>query len=82
MEDKKSFPWQSLNLALSLAAVVAISVGLAALLGRWLDTRLGTAPWLFLISTLLAFVFANIYIVVKALKLMKQIDEEAERKKR
>jgi F0F1-type ATP synthase assembly protein I len=77
MPDKSTFPWKSLNLALSLAGIIAISLVLAALFGRWLDSRFGTAPWAFLGMTLFAFIMSNTYVVIKSLKIMAEIEKSA-----
>lgn len=81
MPDKTTFPWKSLNLALSLAGIVAIPLVLAALFGRWLDNRFDTAPWGFLALTLLAFIISNTYVVIKSLKIMAEIEKGGEKEK-
>jgi len=81
MTNKSSFPWKSLNLGLSLAGMVAVPLVAAAFLGRWLDSHFNTQPWLFLGVTLFAFVITNIFVVIKSLKMMKQIEQEGEEDK-
>jgi len=80
MLEKSKFPWKSLNLGLSLAGMVAIPLVLAALLGRWLDAQLETAPWGFLGITLFAFIITNIFVVIKSLKIMAEIEGDEKEK--
>jgi F0F1-type ATP synthase assembly protein I len=80
MNNKSSFPWKSLNLALSLAGIVVIPLVLAALAGRWLDNRFGTWPWIFLGMTLFVFVISNIFIVFRSMKAMQEIEQEGKEK--
>jgi len=81
MATKSSFPWKSLNLALSLAGIVIIPLVIAALVGRWLDAQFNTWPWIFLGMTLSVFIISNVFIVLKSVKLMQEIEKEGEEDK-
>lgn len=52
----------------------------AVFLGRWLDEKYDSAPWLFLLSTAIAFTISSIGIVKEAKSMMNKIVED-ERKK-
>ena len=71
-----NFPWKSLNLALSLVGIILVLVLAAAFLGRWLDNRYDSAPWFFIGLTLAAFIVANIFIIIKSVKAMSEIEKE------
>ncbi len=49
--------------------------------GKWLDRKYGTEPWLFLLSVGVAFILSMFGIVRDALKAMKDIEKEARLKK-
>ena len=54
---------------------------IALYLGKWLDNRYQTEPWLFLASMGVAFMVSSVGIVVITLKYIKEIEEEAQAKK-
>ena len=49
---------------------MAISIGIGALLGHYLDKKLGTAPWLFFVflGFGVAAAFKNLHIMYKKIK--------------
>lgn len=49
----------------------------ALYLGRWLDRKYNSEPWLFLISVGVAFVVSMIGLVVSVLKDYRRIEREA-----
>ena len=49
--------------------------------GKWLDRKYGTEPWLFLTTVGLAFVLSMFGIVKDTMKELKRIEKEAEEKK-
>lgn len=63
---------------LTLGLQLAISVVAFFFLGRWLDEKFGTAPWLMITGSVLGVVGALISFVRKVTELAKQQDEEAE----
>ena len=81
MKKDKNFPWAAVSTAITMGVVFVLSIGGAALLGRWLDGRYGTAPWGFAAITFFAFVLLMIYITFKSLDLMNQIEREGEKDK-
>lgn len=62
-----------LSLSLGLGYRIAIPLVAFALAGRWADTKLGTAPWLFLMGVLIAIVTSCIAVY----KLVAEIIEES-----
>ena len=83
MFDKKdNTNWKiGLYLFSQLTAWIAVPVILAVFLGRWLDNKYDSSPWLFLITVGIAFVISNIGIVKQSLKTMKEIERQAEEEK-
>lgn len=85
MEEQKNKPrapwWQpGLLLFGKLSGWIAGPIIIAVFLGKWLDNKYGTEPWLFLITVGLAFVLSSFGIVKDALKEMKRIEEESKKK--
>lgn len=58
-----------------LSGWIAFPVIMAVFLGKWLDDRYGTKPWLFLLAVGVAFVISTIGIVRSAMDAMNQIDQ-------
>lgn len=80
MEDKNrnnGAPWwqPSLILFYRLSGWIAGPVIIAVFLGKYLDRRYGTEPWLFLLTVGIAFFVSTIGIVKDAMREMKRIDE-------
>lgn len=63
-----------------LSGWIAVPVILAVFLGKWLDKRYGTEPWLFLLSVGGAFILSSFGIVRDSVSEMKRIEKEAKRK--
>lgn len=53
---------------------IAFPVLSAIILGRWLDRKYGTEPWLFLLCVGAAFLISMIGLVLSASKIYKDID--------
>ena len=53
---------------------------MAVFLGKWLDEKYGTKPWLFLLCVGVAFIISSIGIVKEALEAMKKVEEEEKKK--
>lgn len=50
---------------------------LAALfIGKWLDQKWGTEPWVFVFATLSAFILSSIGIVVETRKFLKELEQK------
>ena len=54
---------------------------LSLFLGRWLDNKYQTEPWLFLGCMLTAFIITSIGIARVSIKYIKNLEKEAESKK-
>lgn len=73
---EKSTVWQALSYAWQFGYTIAVPLVLLALLGRFLDRRLGTSPWLLLAGILLSMMISTIALVVRALKIMKGVSHK------
>ena len=70
----------ALRVMANISAWIAFPIIISLYLGRWLDNRFGTTPWLFLTTTALSF-FISIYgLSFHALKEFKRIDQEEKAK--
>jgi F0F1-type ATP synthase assembly protein I len=77
MENKKENWWQKpVLLFAELSSWIAFPVLMAVFIGKWLDQRYGTKPWLFLVTVAVAFVISTIGIVKNAVKNIKSIEQE------
>lgn len=79
-QSKKEAPdnwWQQpLFLFMELSGWIAFPVIIAVFLGKWLDQKFETKPWLFLTTVAFAFTISIIGIVRSAVKSMKQIKDQ------
>jgi hypothetical protein len=83
-KEKKEAPWwqPSLVLFMRLSGWIAFPVIAAVFIGKWLDRKYHSEPWLFLISVGVAFFFSMFGIVHDSIKEMKKIDKEYAQKKK
>lgn len=72
----------SLRVLANLTAWIAGPVIIGVFLGKWLDNRYHTEPWLFLASIGFCFLISMYGLVTNALKEFKKIEIEAERAKK
>ena len=80
--DTKAPWWQpGILLFARLSVWIAGPVILAIFLGRWLDKKYHTEPWLFLLTVGLAFIISMFGIVRDTMKEMKRIEKEDQNKK-
>ncbi len=85
MESKKGvnkIPWWQPGLILfsRLSSWIAVPVVLAVYLGKWLDQKYGTDPWLFLLLVGVAFGISSYGIIRDSLREMKRIEKETKNK--
>ncbi|MFA5163542.1 MAG: AtpZ/AtpI family protein [Patescibacteria group bacterium] len=66
----------ALKIFINLSYWIAFPVLIGTFLGRWLDRRYGTEPWLFLSVLGFCFLVSMYGLITKALKEFKKIDEE------
>lgn len=76
-------PWWQPGLVLfgRLSSWIIGPIILGLVVGKWLDRRYGTEPWLFLLSVGIAFFLSTFGIVHDALQEMKRIEKEEENNK-
>ncbi len=70
----------ALPIALQFGYTMAIPIVILALVGRLLDNRFDTSPWLLLIGIVLSVVISSIGLVMKFNNILRQI-ENAQPKK-
>lgn len=82
-ENNQRAPWWQPGLVLfaRLSGWIAGPVIIAVFVGKWLDRKYDSEPWLFILSVGIAFLFSIFGIVRDSLREMKRIEEE-EKKKR
>lgn len=69
--------WQpSLELFSKLSALIAIPIIIASFLGKWLDKRYNSEPWLFLACVGVSFIASTIGLVLITKAEYKKIAEE------
>lgn len=77
MENKsqqRNALFQAIGFAWQFGYTIVVPLVVFALVGRLLDRKLGTGPWLFLIGVLLSIAISSIALVSKAMKIMRTID--------
>jgi len=77
-ESNKNIPWWQPGMILftRLSGWIAGPIIIALFVGRYLDQKYHTEPWLFLLSVGLAFVISMFGIVHDTLKELKRIEKE------
>ena len=69
--------WQaSLELFAKLSSLIGIPIVVAALLGRWLDKKYNSEPWLFLACIGVAFIVSTVGLVIITKAEYKKLGEE------
>ena len=75
--NNKSAWWQPAVLMFARLSVwIAAPVLLGVFLGKWLDSKLGTEPWLFLLLVAFAFLISMFVLVKEVNKEYKKIEDE------
>jgi len=79
MEPSPRRGWTSdIGPFLTMGAQLALAVLVCGLLGRWLDSELGTAPWLMIGGLALGVLGGFIKFIRTAMALGRRADDEAE----
>ena len=80
---QKSAFWQpAIEIFAKLTGLIAGPIIIALFVGRWLDQRYNSEPWLFLITMGIAFIISSVGIVKITLDYIKKIEKEVEEKKK
>ncbi len=79
-EDKKKseMPWwqPAIVIFFRLSGWIIGPIILALIIGKWLDKKYNTEPWLFLLSVGVAFVFSMIGMARDTVREIKKIENE------
>ena len=74
--DEKVPWWQpGIMLFVQLSGWIAVPIIIAVFLGRWLDQKYNTKPWLFLATVIVAFTVSMIGLVKEATGAIKQMEK-------
>ncbi|HUT21929.1 MAG TPA: AtpZ/AtpI family protein [Candidatus Bipolaricaulota bacterium] len=78
-KDKK--PWVfALGLTFQLGYTIAVPLVALALIGRFLDERFETSPWLLLIGIILSLFISSWLIYFKIIKIFAEINKDDDKK--
>jgi F0F1-type ATP synthase assembly protein I len=86
MDDKKITPdmkrqrglvAQAVGFAWDFGVIVVLPLVVLAILGRYLDRRYGTEPWIFLGGVIVSIVMTTILVVMKLSRIVKDISTTA-----
>ena len=79
---ENSRPWwqPALMMSAKLSGWIALPVLLGVFIGKWLDRKYGTEPWLFLATVGAAFLISMAGLVIEAGKEFRKIEKIAKKK--
>ncbi len=78
--DKKKLDWKpALEIFSRVSTWVVAPIVLALIIGKALDSKFGTRPWIFLLFTGIAFITSSFGIVRVVGKFMKDIDSPSQK---
>jgi len=82
-EDKQENPWWQPGMLLfgRLSGWIGGPIIVALFVGKWLDKKYDSEPWIFLLSVAIAFIVSSIGMVREAKIVMDKITKEEELKK-
>lgn len=70
--EQKDTSWSALGLAWELGYTIAIPIVVFALLGRFLDKKMGTSPWLLLGGIFLSIIVSSFMVYKKTVDIMNR----------
>ena len=70
-KDQNEKPWSALGFAWQLGYSIVIPIVVFALIGRLLDKKLDTSPWLLLLGILISIIVTTVLVYQKTIKIMK-----------
>jgi ATP synthase protein I len=73
-ENKNEGAWSALSLAWQLGYTIAIPIVVLALVGRILDKRFGTSPWLLLAGIFISLFLSTIAVYYKTINIIAETD--------
>ena len=84
IKDSGKSPWWQPGLILffRMSGWIAGPIIIAIFIGKYLDKKYNTDPWLFLLSVGIAFVLSTVGIVRDAMQAMKDIERQETRDKK
>ena len=71
----------ALRIMANISGWIAFPVIIGLFVGKWLDNKYGTEPWLFLITIGVCFTVSIIGLATMALQEFKKIEQEARKSK-
>lgn len=71
-KDNEQKTSSALSLAWELGYSIAVPLVIFALLGRWLDKKLATSPWLFLLGVVLAVSISSYLVYRKTMEIIRR----------
>ena len=76
-------PWwrEGLMAFIKVSALIAIPIVIALYLGKYLDNRYHTDPWIFLGLTLMAFIISLVSIWINMVKYIKDLEAKEKDKR-
>jgi F0F1-type ATP synthase assembly protein I len=82
-EDSNQPWWQPAILMFArLSGWIAIPVLIGAILGRWLDKKYDSEPWLFLVSVGVAFIVSMAGLIRNTMEEYRKIEKENQNNKK
>ena len=79
-DKKNQETWSALSLAWQLGYTIAIPLIVLALVGRFLDKRFGTSPWLLLVGIFLSIIISTFSVYYKTVKILGGMGDKKEEK--
>lgn len=80
-QAKKDIWWRlAIVMFFKLSVWIAAPIIIALFLGKWLDSKYSTAPWLFLLCVGIAFIISMIGLVINTLAEYKKIEQNSKKK--
>lgn len=82
-QQKPNIPWwqSPLQLFLKMSSWIGGPIIVAVFIGKYLDKKYHSEPWLFLLSVGIAFIISTVMIVIVGLREMKKIEKQAKENK-
>ncbi len=78
-DTRESGFWQGLKLAWEMGYTIALPLVFLALLGRFLDKKFATSPWLLLTGILISIIISTLSIYFKTIKIIADIDQKSKK---